>query len=103
MRSYRPAIRSNIDLTCASVARARSLSAVTFPNGLAQALQVIHQRVELLRWKTLVGRHRRGRVSQRPGNRIPRQAAAYLRKLRPRAVVSGLAELVAGTATRLVC
>src|SRR5438093_10901104 len=109
IRSYRPAMRSNIDLTCASATRGLSVWVVKRPTGAVaprQALpetgEIVDQRFELVRRKISVGRHRCGRGAERPRDRVSRQSSADLAELGSRSGVPCLAEAMARTTAGLV-
>src|SRR5690242_3781927 len=101
IRSYGPAMRSNIARTCPSSRvplRAAEL------NGLLVALELRQERDErllLLRRQVLEGRHRRRRVVKCALDRAREQLGADVGQMRPRPVVAVLADLVARKAAGL--
>src|SRR3954453_11395460 len=101
MRSYGPAMRSNIARTCPSSGvplRAAEL------NRLLVALELRQERDErllLLRRQVPVGRHRGRRVLERALDRARGQLGADVGQVRARAVVAVLADLVAREAAGL--
>src|SRR5450755_4974630 len=111
MRSYRPAIRSNIACTCGSSSvpgaprSAEDALAVTGPpRPLLKLGEEADEVVELLRillGQALERRHRGGRVVQSLRDRGRAQLGSDVGQLRSGSVVAVLAELVAGQAARL--
>src|ERR687895_813780 len=113
IRSYTRAMRSNIARTCVSgnvPARPEAAGSAGRAGGgiskrLLLALQrgdVLDELVELLGIVLLqlrVGRHRRGRVHQRPRDRVRPQPVPHLRQVGPERVAV-LADLVASEAAR---
>src|SRR3954469_26030414 len=98
IRSYTPAMRSNIAWTWGS----GRVPAVGMPALTAlEGPQVVHEVLELLR--VLVpqrgeGRHRRRRVDQRAGDRGPGEAVTDVREVGPGAGVAVLPDAVAAEA-----
>src|SRR4051794_27645953 len=108
MRSYTPAMRSNIARTC--VSGSVPLRAVPTPpreasviRRLPQGAEEVHQLVEPL-WALLLKTHERGHwrggVDQRARDCLPRQPRADVRQVRAWARVAVLADLVAAEAAR---
>src|SRR3954447_24025785 len=104
-------MRSNIARTCGSsrvpgARPPRLVMPATLLRSLAgaQLPEERHECVELVRRGLLQPgerRHRRGRVDERPRDRLGWQARRDVGEVRARAVVAVLADLVAGEAARL--